>query len=877
MEARLGFDFGGVRVHSGSQAEQSAATVGAVAYTVGDHIVLGRGALRADGRPEAGILAHELVHVMQSSYGGAPVLLRQAVSGSTPDRPVGEAFEALDPLADYFFLVLAFGPDRLAQLEAAAARRERRRRGQADDGEPGVPELEGPLEDFLPPTATFVPREELLSRYFGALAAASGPSAMAPAIAREIGRNEAVRKYMAEKKGFRVRVELVDPDVTTNAATRLRFVVEGVEVTNEHGSIPLAALDPVSSRPLVEYTEEAGQDAAQLVSVAVVMARTEGSVSDARSTADEMKSNPALYALNNVIELDSALQKFASSVEKLRQGLRDGNQDQVPVLMQALGKVSAARSSAAEALQVARRFHSRTLPATTVGEFYFEQERATERLMAQNWEAGGTGYGWMVLNAGDWLATKIFHGAIQLTTANYVDLQATNAWRYRTGAISYEAFSENVWWDFGRSAAMLAIMFLTADIGGEVASKALGVSSSLTPAGAGAARVLGQGFVQGGLTVIGSDIYGAIAGSVTDVEGVRASQRAQNVGPAGWFRVAGWNAVLTAGLSFGEARLASPGQIVLVRPRGGGGMDILGAEVAGELPADVLDLARASPSARTGGFEAEPGFPRVSPIWEREGTRFGEAEYLARGGLAHTPTLYTEIGGKIVTIRQPSPDVVLYGPQGEVVVGRTTAPQAELYSPEGRLVFSTTKPVLPEGMEMRVWGDPKMERVPGLRRVRSSQTGQMEVLWEAYERQIARRLGAGPAEVQVSYPLSTSEQFLDRPAPQTRIRLDVARPGVLYGEAKVRGWSHPRWGAKHAIDVAGSVERMYRAAGIDAQLMPAANSPRFVVFSSQPIPVSTHRQIIWEVAQWMHAQGISPSAVYDFLTRLTFVHLRPAP
>ncbi|MFE3765144.1 DUF4157 domain-containing protein [Streptomyces sp. NPDC059104] len=68
MEPRLGWDLSRIRVHTGPGAAASAAALGARAYTVGGHIVLGDGA-----RPgsEAGrrLLAHELAHVAQQARG----------------------------------------------------------------------------------------------------------------------------------------------------------------------------------------------------------------------------------------------------------------------------------------------------------------------------------------------------------------------------------------------------------------------------------------------------------------------------------------------------------------------------------------------------------------------------------------------------------------------------------------------------------------------------------------------------------------------------------------------------------------------------------------------------------------------------------------
>jgi len=97
MERRFGTDFSAVRLHAGAQAADSAHAVGARAYTVSNHIVLGAAPPLhcADG---GRLLAHELAHVLQ--YRGttaaptrisdpgeaaereAETLARQALSGT---------------------------------------------------------------------------------------------------------------------------------------------------------------------------------------------------------------------------------------------------------------------------------------------------------------------------------------------------------------------------------------------------------------------------------------------------------------------------------------------------------------------------------------------------------------------------------------------------------------------------------------------------------------------------------------------------------------------------------------------------------------------------------------------------------------------------
>ncbi len=65
MEPHFGQDFSQVRVHTGSQARDSAQAVNALAYTVGQDIVFGEGQYAPYAEAGRGLLAHELTHVVQ--------------------------------------------------------------------------------------------------------------------------------------------------------------------------------------------------------------------------------------------------------------------------------------------------------------------------------------------------------------------------------------------------------------------------------------------------------------------------------------------------------------------------------------------------------------------------------------------------------------------------------------------------------------------------------------------------------------------------------------------------------------------------------------------------------------------------------------------
>ena len=81
MEERFGADFGGVRVHDGGRAAESARAVDAHAYAVGSHLVFGAGRYAPGTAAGDRLLAHELTHVLQQRRAhpaaAVPMLQRQ--------------------------------------------------------------------------------------------------------------------------------------------------------------------------------------------------------------------------------------------------------------------------------------------------------------------------------------------------------------------------------------------------------------------------------------------------------------------------------------------------------------------------------------------------------------------------------------------------------------------------------------------------------------------------------------------------------------------------------------------------------------------------------------------------------------------------------
>jgi Domain of unknown function (DUF4157) len=84
------YDFGGIRIHHDKAANESAASIGAHAYTVGRDIVFGRGGYQPRRSRGLGLLAHELAHVVQQQ-GSVPRALKVSDGGSALEHEANEA------------------------------------------------------------------------------------------------------------------------------------------------------------------------------------------------------------------------------------------------------------------------------------------------------------------------------------------------------------------------------------------------------------------------------------------------------------------------------------------------------------------------------------------------------------------------------------------------------------------------------------------------------------------------------------------------------------------------------------------------------------------------------------------------------------------
>ncbi len=92
-ERRWGFDFSRVRIHTDRQAQRSARSFGAQAYTVGSDIVLGQRSGETASAAGQELLGHELAHVVQQSGGGA------GLTATAPgvQRRIGDGHDLASP------------------------------------------------------------------------------------------------------------------------------------------------------------------------------------------------------------------------------------------------------------------------------------------------------------------------------------------------------------------------------------------------------------------------------------------------------------------------------------------------------------------------------------------------------------------------------------------------------------------------------------------------------------------------------------------------------------------------------------------------------------------------------------------------------------
>ena len=120
MEGAIGADFSSVRVHTGGDADRSAAQLGAHAYTVGDDVVFASGRYEPESPTGQRTLAHELTHVVQQRSG--PVEGTDTGGGVRVSHPSDRYEQAAENMADQVVASRAADASAVSTVSADAGR-----------------------------------------------------------------------------------------------------------------------------------------------------------------------------------------------------------------------------------------------------------------------------------------------------------------------------------------------------------------------------------------------------------------------------------------------------------------------------------------------------------------------------------------------------------------------------------------------------------------------------------------------------------------------------------------------------------------------------------------------------------------------------------
>lgn len=112
FEPRFGHDFGDVRTHTDDSAASSVLSLGARAFTVGNHIFFGAGEFQPASSSGRRLLAHELTHTIQQKPTAARTV-RRSWLGDIKDAALGKLREWADELPPYDLLTVLIGLDPL--------------------------------------------------------------------------------------------------------------------------------------------------------------------------------------------------------------------------------------------------------------------------------------------------------------------------------------------------------------------------------------------------------------------------------------------------------------------------------------------------------------------------------------------------------------------------------------------------------------------------------------------------------------------------------------------------------------------------------------------------------------------------------------------
>ncbi|HEY7303662.1 MAG TPA: DUF4157 domain-containing protein [Bryobacteraceae bacterium] len=545
FESRFGATFGGVRIHTGPEAERSAAQLNARAYTLGSDIVFGSGEYQPGSYDGRLLLAHELTHIVQQSGSPDNQLRRQPrdKTCSADDQictPIPE-----NPLADYPFLAVALDRDSLQMLQDAAYRREHLRRGLPYDGPQGLFFAQASLSNFLAPGTEYVLRDELLSALLPGLFDAARTHADAEPFIAEIARNEAARQMLEPLGNPLVNVELPDPDGLVDTPSELTFTANFKKLRDDHGALALASLDPLSTRGAYLWTLIALNDARQLAEIAELNAKTEYLLEHYGERLDKMAADPADYTQDEVWTLwHEVLPDLKKTGDTLSSVLMPGNKDQTELVGKINANIQSLSTRSSQAMEAMNNFRKENMPDRTAGESWEENAEDIRKAASEDWEEGGWSYFAWFGNKIGLGANKFMHGLGNVASGGYMDTHAARAHAYRMGHISYNDYTGFHISDVVKGAIgdlAVALPFFGKGLGAG-ASTLLGLEEGTVAAGYVEGTV--AGFSGGFSGAAATDLTSYLAANLSASEAERRFQAAQIGGPLSWIEAGGWGGVM---------------------------------------------------------------------------------------------------------------------------------------------------------------------------------------------------------------------------------------------------------------------------------------------------------------------------------------------
>ncbi|SMF03145.1 protein of unknown function [Tistlia consotensis] len=880
-EARLGISLAAVRLHTDAAADAFARRLRARAVTDGRHIAF-RSDVQAGGTPDRTILAHELVHVAQ-----------RARSADTPSSsPVGRRRDA-DEIEARDLAGQVFSPGPVLAPRARPSAGLQRDDGPETTGD-STDSQERPLADLVAPDAEYQAEDpwELVYNIFRN----HGSGQLAGMMIRRL-----IARRWYDAHGIDPATEMVEiatetPPGPTVLPARRTYRIQGHEITVTGEQITLQALaEAFGASDLEQLAAEASDEANKVGEAAALQAQAEALGERVPRFATRVRGS---FADARLAEVEG----FKSQVEQARdQARRLSNQAPASAFVSGLdgtldGYVTTLAGVLSD-LQTWRREHPRDVTSSEQAERRTTQalDAQSEMLAEGNYMAAGAWGESANANAMSMALIDLFGGRTQRDIAE----------AYDRGEVSYNEMEDLQYCAAVRTAVIgvvtVALTVATAGIGGAVVG-GLGLATEGTLAFS--ALSLG---VEGGLVNVG------VMGS----EHFLTSQRdfANPAAQAIWGRGAYTPEQYLEGFGMGfgmGAGFGAGGHFLFPPPAAGGGVTLLERGAAADAP---IVLAGESPLARLG--MPEPGRTPFDVLYTIDDaasgartvalrmadgelvTIVGHAEsgtgYLLRGNgemysivdgqlAGRTRGLLGPGGGSTAAASAAEPPMVIEGPGGPIrLPGRPAEPQLPGVPQLPELPAGGYQPQPPE-VAMQLWGDPRWAEYGGNWTMRDAATGQRMQVWQIDELMAAERRGALPGETQVHYQLPGEETFSGRSAPQSEVIPDIARTGRLgpmpdegavLTEVKHRDFTLPGLGRMQAMDAAGSLQRMYRAAGIEAQINPAAAGATLEVVTSQSLSAETHNLIVREFVRWLQGQGLTNTEIMEVVERIHWSTQRP--